>query len=93
MYSGVANNGPTLSGTITATGLTKMGPGHVTISGDNRGTLTGDVVSLSNSNNGQNYLWLANQYALGGSLSNPYAAGNNVTLNGGRRHMLNMQPS
>ncbi|MGC3968278.1 MAG: hypothetical protein QM775_13175 [Pirellulales bacterium] len=71
----------TLSGPITAAGITKFGLGDMRISGDNRGTLTGDVVV-----SGLNWFRLENQYALGGDVANPYAPTNNLISNGGQFH-------
>jgi autotransporter-associated beta strand protein len=51
------------------------------LGGDNRGTLTGPVTV-----SGDAWFRLENQYALGGSTTNPYAATNSVISNGGRFH-------
>lgn len=73
-----------LNGPIIATGITKFGLGDMRLGGDNRGTLTGDVrVS------GDNWFRIENQYALGGSTTNPYAASNRLISNGGRFHSGN----
>jgi autotransporter-associated beta strand protein len=60
-----------------------MGSGNVVLGADNRGTLTGDVVVGNINTSLQGFLQATNQYALGGSVTNPYAAGNNVVLNNG----------
>ena len=67
------------SGQIVAGGLTKAGTGDIRIQGDDRGTLTGDVVV-----SGYNWFRLNSQYALGGDPDNPYAKGNKIILNGGQ---------
>ena len=81
IFRPISGNIAQLSGPITATSLTKFGLGDMGIGGDNRGTLTGDTTV-----SGDNWFRLENQYALGGSTTNPYANSNDLISNGGRFH-------